>query len=325
MKGLVFFCLRYGKTEVFLFMMMYVLLVVGFVLLIKGADFFVDGASSVAKLLKIPSVIIGLTVVAMGTSAPEAAVSISAGFSGNSDIALSNVVGSNIFNLLIVVGISAIICPVVSEKVILTRDIWWSLGAAGVLLVMMLDMKISNIEGVLLLCGMVAYILLLIRSAKKNRTEGDDIKAMSPVKSVLCILGGLAAIIFGGDLVVDNAVLIAEAIGMSETFIGLTIVAMGTSLPELVTSIVAARKGDSGLALGNVVGSNIFNILFILGSASALTTIHASNLLFIDTVILMGITLVMYVFGKTGNKTNRAEGLACVAMYAAYAAYITLR
>ena len=137
-----------------LFMMMYVLLVVGFVLLIKGADFFVDGASSVAKLLKIPSVIIGLTVVAMGTSAPEAAVSISAGFSGNSDIALSNVVGSNIFNLLIVVGISAIICPVVSEKVILTRDIWWSLGAAGVLLVMMLDMKISNIEGVLLLCGM---------------------------------------------------------------------------------------------------------------------------------------------------------------------------
>lgn len=325
MKGLVFLCLRYGKTEVLFFMMMYVLLIVGFVLLIKGADFFVDGASSVAKLLKIPSVIIGLTVVAMGTSAPEAAVSISAGFSGNSDIALSNVVGSNIFNLLIVVGVSAMICPIVTEKVILTRDIWWSLGAAGVLLVMMIDMQISNIEGIILLCGMVAYIAMLIRAAKKNRTEGDDVKAMSPVKSVLCILGGLIAIVFGGDMVVDNAVLIAEAIGMSETFIGLTIVAAGTSLPELVTSIVAARKGDSGLALGNVVGSNIFNVLFILGSASALTTIHASNLLIIDTVILMGITLVMYVLGKTRNKTTRIEGALCVAMYVAYAAYITLR
>lgn len=326
MKGLVFLCLRYGKNGGFyFFMMMYVLLIVGFVLLIKGADFFVDGASSVAKLLKIPSVIIGLTVVAMGTSAPEAAVSISAGFSGNSDIALSNVVGSNIFNLLLVVGISAMICPIVTEKVILTRDIWWSLGAAGVLLVMMIDMQISNIEGIILLCGMVAYIAMLIRAAKKNRTEGDDVKAMSPVKSVLCILGGLVAIVFGGDMVVDNAVLIAEAIGMSETFIGLTIVAAGTSLPELVTSIVAARKGDSGLALGNVVGSNIFNVLFILGSASALTTIHASNLLIIDTVILMGITLVMYVLGKTRNKTTRIEGALCVAMYVAYAAYITLR
>ena len=317
--------LRGKILEVCFFMMMYVLLIIGFVLLIKGADFFVDGASSVAKLLKIPSVIIGLTVVAMGTSAPEAAVSISAGFSGNSDIALSNVVGSNIFNLLIVVGISAILCPIVTEKVILTRDIWWSLGAAGALLVMMIDMKISNIEGIILLAGMVTYIAMLIRSAKKNRIEGDEIKAMSPIKSVLCILGGLVEIVLGGDLVVDNAVLIAEAIGMSETFIGLTIVAAGTSLPELVTSIVAAKKGDSGLALGNVVGSNIFNLLFILGSASALTSINASGLLFIDTIILIGITLVMYVFGKTGNKTSRLEGAICVAMYVAYAAYITLR
>ncbi len=305
--------------------MMYVLLIVGFLLLIKGADFFVDGASSVAKLLKIPSVIIGLTVVAMGTSAPEAAVSISAGLSGNSDIALSNVVGSNIFNLLVVVGVSAIICPIATEKVILTRDIWWSLGAAGVLLVMMLDMKISTIEGILLFCGMVAYIIILIRSAKKNRTEGDDIKAMSPLKSILYIAGGLVAIVFGGDLVVDNAVLVAESIGMSDTFIGLTIVAAGTSLPELVTSIVAARKGDSGLALGNVVGSNIFNILFILGFASALTTINVSSQLIIDTVILMAVTLVIYAFGKTQNKTTRFEGILCLIIYMAYTAYITVR
>lgn len=305
--------------------MMYVLLILGFVLLVKGADFFVDGASSVAKLLKIPSVIIGLTIAAIGTSAPEAAVSISAGLSGNSDIALSNVVGSNMFNLLVVIGVSAVICPIVTEKAILTRDIWWSLGAAVVLFVMMLDMKISRVEGILLLCGIITYIVILVRSALKNRTQGEDVKTMSPLKSVLCIVGGLAAVAIGGDLVVDNAVLIAKAIGMSETFIGLTIIAMGTSLPELVTSIVAAKKGDSGLALGNVIGSNIFNILFILGMASALTPINASPTLLVDVGIIAVSTLVVYVFGKTGNKTTRWEGAACLAMYAAYAAYITIR
>lgn len=305
--------------------MMYVLLILGFVLLVKGADFFVDGASSVAKLLKIPSVIIGLTIAAIGTSAPEAAVSISAGLSGNSDIALSNVVGSNMFNLLVVIGVSAVICPIVTEKAILTRDIWWSLGAAVVLFVMMLDMEISRVEGILLLCGIITYIVILVRSALKNRTRGEDVKTMSPLKSVLCIVGGLAAVAIGGDLVVDNAVLIAKAIGMSETFIGLTIIAMGTSLPELVTSIVAAKKGDSGLALGNVIGSNIFNILFILGMASALTPINASPTLLVDVGIIAVSTLVVYVFGKTGNKTTRWEGAACLAMYAAYAAYITIR
>ena len=305
--------------------MMYVLLILGFVLLVKGADFFVDGASSVAKLLKIPSVIIGLTIAAIGTSAPEAAVSISAGLSGNSDIALSNVVGSNMFNLLVVIGVSAVICPIVTEKAILTRDIWWSLGAAVVLFVMMLDMEISRVEGILLLCGIITYIVILVRSALKNRTRGEDVKTMSPLKSVLCIVGGLAAVAIGGDLVVDNAVLIAKAIGMSETFIGLTIIAMGTSLPELVTSIVAAKKGDSGLALGNVIGSNIFNILFILGMASALTPINASPTLLVDVGIIAASTLVVYVFGKTGNKTTRWEGAACLAMYAAYAAYITIR
>lgn len=312
------------KTEGYDFMM-YVLLILGFVLLVKGADFFVDGASSVAKLLKIPSVIIGLTIAAIGTSAPEAAVSISAGLSGNSDIALSNVVGSNMFNLLVVIGVSAVICPIVTEKAILTRDIWWSLGAAVVLFVMMLDMEISRVEGILLLCGIITYIVILVRSALKNRTQGEDVKTMSPLKSVLCIVGGLAAVAIGGDLVVDNAVLIAKAIGMSETFIGLTIIAMGTSLPELVTSIVAAKKGDSGLALGNVIGSNIFNILFILGMASALTPINASPTLLVDVGIIAVSTLVVYVFGKTGNKTTRWEGAACLAIYAAYAAYITIR
>lgn len=305
--------------------MMYILLVVGFVLLIKGADFFVDGASSVAKLLKVPSVIIGLTIVAMGTSAPEAAVSISAGLSGSSDIALSNVIGSNIFNLLIVVGVSAIICPMTTEKIIMKRDIWWSLGAAAATLIMMLDMKISRIEGVLLICGMVTYIVVLVVDALKKRDTGDEVKTMSPLKSVLCIAGGLAAIIVGGDLVVDSACDIAAEFGMSEALIGLTIVAVGTSLPELVTSIVAARKGDSGLALGNVVGSNIFNILFILGSASALSTINVAPELFIDTAILIGVTLMMYFLCRSKDKTSRGEGALCVLVYAAYMAYIILR
>ena len=324
MKSLVFFCLRYGITEVFLFMM-YVLLIVGFILLIKGADFFVDGASSTAKLLKVPSVIIGLTIVAMGTSAPEAAVSISAGLSGSSDIALSNVIGSNIFNLLIVVGVSAIICPMKTEKVILRRDIWWSLGAAVATLIMMTDMKISGAEGILLLGGMAAYIAVLVFDARKKRDEGDEVKAMSPLKSIIYIVGGLAAIIIGGDLVVDSACDIAAAFGMSEALIGLTIVAAGTSLPELVTSIVAAKKGDSGLALGNVVGSNIFNILFILGSASALTTINVAPELFIDTAILIAVTLLMYFLCRTKEKTSRGEGALCMLVYAAYMAYIILR
>ena len=305
--------------------MMYVLLIVGFILLIKGADFFVDGASSTAKLLKVPSVIIGLTIVAMGTSAPEAAVSISAGLSGSSDIALSNVIGSNIFNLLIVVGVSAIICPMKTEKVILRRDIWWSLGAAAATLIMMTDMKISGAEGILLLGGMAAYIAVLVFDARKKRDEGDEVKAMSPLKSIIYIVGGLAAIIIGGDLVVDSACDIAAAFGMSEALIGLTIVAAGTSLPELVTSIVAAKKGDSGLALGNVVGSNIFNILFILGSASALSTINVAPELFIDTAILIAVTLLMYFLCRTKEKTSRGEGALCVLVYAAYMAYIILR
>lgn len=305
--------------------MMYVLLIVGFILLIKGADFFVDGASSTAKLLKVPSVIIGLTIVAMGTSAPEAAVSISAGLSGSSDIALSNVIGSNIFNLLIVVGVSAIICPMKTEKVILRRDIWWSLGAAAATLIMMTDMKISGAEGILLSGGMAAYIAVLVFDARKKRDEGDEVKAMSPLKSIIYIVGGLAAIIIGGDLVVDSACDIAAAFGMSEALIGLTIVAAGTSLPELVTSIVAAKKGDSGLALGNVVGSNIFNILFILGSASALTTINVAPELFIDTAILIGVTLMMYFLCRSKDKTSRGEGALCVLVYAAYMAYIILR
>ena len=305
--------------------MMYVFLIIGFILLIKGADFFVDGASSVAKLLKVPSVIIGLTIVAMGTSAPEAAVSISAGIAGSSDIALSNVIGSNIFNLLIVVGVSAIICPMTTEKVIMQRDIWWSLGATVAVLIMMLDMKVSNVEGIILLAGIIAYIVVLILAAKKNREEGDEVKTLSPIKSALFIIGGLAAIVWGGDLVVDSACAIAAAFGMSEALIGLTIVAMGTSLPELVTSVVAAKKGENDLALGYVVGSNIMNISLILGTVGLIGQAPISSVILTDMAILFVSTIIFVIACVQREKVSRAEGILFVSMYMAYLIFAIVR
>ena len=305
--------------------MMYLFLLIGFVLLIKGADFFVDGSSSVAKFLKIPSVVIGLTIVAMGTSAPEAAVSITAGLGGNSDISLGNIVGSNIFNLLMVIGISAMISPVFSHEDILKRDMWWNLGCTILLFVLLLDGTISRLDGILLLIGIAAYLFVVIRSALKNRTKEDTSNAMPLWKSISAIILGLAAIVLGGNLVVDNASLIAESLGMSNTLIGLTIVAIGTSLPELVTSIVAARKGEAGIALGNAVGSCIFNILFILGAASVLAPIHAASELVIDTLILIAVCILIFLFARTKKQTGRMEGAVCVILYLIYSVYIILR
>ena len=304
--------------------MMYVLLIVGFILLIKGADFFVDGASSTAKLLKVPSVIIGLTIVAMGTSAPEAAVSISAGLSGSSDIALSNVIGSNIFNLLIVVGVSAIICPMKTEKVILRRDIWWSLGAAVATLIMMTDMKISGAEGILLLGGMAAYIAVLVFDARKKRDEGDEVKAMSPLKSIIYIVGGLAAIIIGGDLVVDSACDIAAAFGMSEALIGLTIVALGTSLPELATSLIAAAKKNCDIALGNVVGSNIFNVFMILGCSAAIKPLPSYPGFVLDSIMAALGCVLVWVFVMT-NKKHQIRWWHGAIMLIVYGGYLGWR
>ena len=305
--------------------MMYVLLILGFVLLIKGADFFVDGASSIAHILKIPSVVIGLTVVAMGTSAPEASVSIAAGIAGNSDISLGNIIGSNIFNLLMVIGISAVVYPVVSQKDIIGRDMWWNIGASAALFALILDGEISRIEGVLLLLGMTVYLIIVIRNALKTRITDQADAEMSLSKSIIALVLGLAAIIAGGNMVVDNAELIAKAWGMSDTLVGLTIVAVGTSIPELVTSLTAARKGDSGIALGNAVGSCLFNIMFILGLASVLTPIHAAAELVTDTGIMIAASVIMLVLALSGRKTNRKEGLLCVLLYAVYTVYIILR
>jgi len=303
----------------------YILLIIGFVLLVKGADFFVDGASSVAGKLKVPSLIIGLTVVSLGTSLPEAAVSISASLAGDNGISLGNVIGSNIFNLLMVVGISSIILPVVTDNAVLTRDMPVNIGITAALLVMLLDGNLSRLDAVILLLLLAAYMFILIRSALKNRVEEAEQKLLSWPKSIIFIVAGAAAIIGGGQLVVNSARTIAITLGMGETLVGLTVVAIGTSLPELVTSVVAAKKGDSGIAMGNAVGSCIFNILFILGMAGVIKPMNAEGSFFIDTAILLGVSALMLLFAITKKRTSRIEGAICVLIYAAYTAYIIMR
>lgn len=305
--------------------MMYVLLLVGFALLVWGADMFVDGSSSIAGILKVPSVIIGLTIVAMGTSAPEAAVSITAGLSGNADISLGNVVGSNLFNILAVVGICAMIFPAESPKDILKRDLWWNVAASIGLLLLILDGKLSRLDGIILLVAFAVYIGIMIRSALKNRGNSDLQETMSVPKSIFFVILGLCMIVGGGNLVVNNASAIATSWGMSEALVGLTIVAIGTSLPELVTSITASKKGDSGISLGNAIGSNLFNILFILGIAAVLAPITVAPELIIDTIIVIGVAILILIFAKTDKITSRLEGLIMVLLYIAYTAYIIMR
>ncbi len=303
------------------------LLLVGFVLLIKGADFFVDGSSSVAKLLGVPGFVIGLTVVAMGTSAPEAAVSITAGISGSNEIAISNVIGSNIFNLLVVAGVCALIKPYKIEKDLLKRDFPVNVIVTALLFLMVLvNMKLSRFNGILMLVLFAAYIAFILYKAFKNREtqESEEIKTMPPLLSVIAIVGGLAAVICGGQLVVDNAQDIARAFGWSETFIGLTIIAIGTSLPELVTSIVAAKKGESGLALGNVIGSNIFNIMLILGLSSSINPIPVDNSGILNVIILIAVTSLIYVACLYKKGMGRVVGGLSVLGYAGYTAYLLM-
>lgn len=311
--------------------LVYVYLIAGFALLIKGADFFVDGASAVAKMLKIPSVVIGLTIVALGTSAPEAAVSITAGIAGSNEIAISNVIGSNIFNLLIVIGVCAVIQAFSTDLEILKRDMPVNIGITVILLLFILDGRLGRVEGSLLLLGLVVYLFFVVRSALKSRknAEEESEKKLTIPMTILFIVGGVLAIIWGGDLVVDNAQRIALSFGMSPMLVGLTIVALGTSLPELVTSIVASRKGESGLALGNAVGSCIFNILFILGISSVISPIvlKAESVIesITDTGILVGVTVLMLILSATGRKVSRGEGILYVCLYAAYMAFAILR
>ncbi len=320
-------------------LMLVVWLLVGFVCLVKGADFFVDGSSSVAKTFKIPSVIIGLTIVAMGTSLPETAVSVTAALKGENAIAVSNVVGSNIFNLMVVVGACALIKPVGVNRALMNRDFPFSLAATVMMLVFMLDTVIfraeknmlSRVNGITFLVVFITYMAILITqtlAARKNAKDSDDdeeYKLMPIWKSALFIVIGVVGIKVGGDLVVNSASGIAALFGLSPTLIGLTIVALGTSLPELVTSVVAARKGENDLALGNVVGSNIFNILFVLGISASITPIETSMLSVYDLVILIIFNIYIYIMTKTRSELGRKTGLSMLIMYTLYTAYIIVR
>ena len=318
-----------------------ILLVAGFVALVKGADLFVDGSSSIAAIFKVPSVIIGLTIVALGTSAPELAVSTSAALKGSNEIALSNVVGSNIFNLLMVLGVCAVIKPLPITKVIKKRDFPLSIVVTaalfGVLALQMIGKvdfgavkmsdnvsEVNRIIGISLLVLFIIYIVILIISAIKNKTEGEPTKTMSPLKSILFIIIGLALIIAGGQFVVNSAKYIAAAFGMSETLIGLTVVAFGTSLPELVTSIVASRKGENELAVGNVVGSNIFNMMFILGISAALHPITVNFACMTDFAILIVASIMVFIFALR-NKINRVEGIVMILFYIATVVFAAVR
>ncbi|MBQ6814660.1 MAG: calcium/sodium antiporter [Lachnospiraceae bacterium] len=309
-----------------------VILVVGFVLLIKGADFFVEGSSAVAKKLRVPSIIVGLTIVALGTSLPELAVSVTASIAGSNAIAISNVVGSNLFNLLVVCGACTLFMPLSINKSTLKQDFPLSIICAVMLLVMgYIGMAVGRLDAGILLIIFITYISILVMQALKARkgsTQSDEENEKKDIPVWLCIVyivGGIAAIKFGGDFVVDGAKEIAKQFGMSENLIGLTIVAVGTSLPELVTSVVASRKDEIDMALGNVLGSNIFNVLFILGTAGVISPMAFIMENVVDIAILIVVSVLVYVFGWTKQRVEKKEGVIMIGIYVAYMVYACIR
>ena len=324
-----------------------IILIVGFVLLIKGADFFVEGSSAVAKRLRIPSMIIGMTIVAMGTSLPECAVSVTASLTGNNSLAISNAVGSNIFNLLVVCGVCTLFVPLAVQKSTLQKEFPLSIFCAGLLLLLgYLGMTLGRIDGILFLIIFTGYLIRSVKRARRTTTPDaissiqeerislseeeieqvtSHINLLPAWKCLIFILGGMIAIKYGGDFVVDGASAIAVRLGLSQTLIGLTIIAMGTSLPELVTSIVAARKDEVDMALGNVIGSNIFNILLVLGVAAAISPVAFAWDNMIDIAVLIVISVITLIFAWTSKELNRKEGIIMLILYAAYMVYICIR
>lgn len=316
--------------------MTYFLLLVGFVLLIKGADYFVEGASGIARLLRVPPMLIGLTIVAFGTSSPEATVSIIAALEGSSGVAVGNVVGSNIFNITFVVGIAAFLYPLKVQSDSIRKEIPFTLLASVALLIVMSDVAlqgfggnmITRADGLIFLLFLAVFMYYVIENGLKSRKEAPDISASDDIrwgKKVLITLLGLAAIIVGGQFVVDNGTKIAYSLGMSETLVGLTIIAIGTSLPELVTSITAALKKESEIAIGNIIGSNIFNILFVLGVSSVISPLSVSGEVLTDVVFMIVLTIVLFVFARTGYKIGKMEGVVLAASYIVYLVYIIIR
>ncbi len=298
--------------------MAYILLIVGFILLIKGADFFVDGASKIATTLRVSPLLIGLTIVAFGTSAPEATVSIVAALEGSAGVTIGNVIGSNIFNITLVVGIGALILPLKVESETIRKEIPFTLLAGVALLMMVSDITlqqsasnfISRGDGFILLLFFAIFLYYIFEVARSNNSKIETTVQKRPPlkKNIIYTIIGLGAIIFGGELVVSNATKIAISFGMSETLVGLTIVAVGTSLPELITTITAALKKETDIALGNIVGSNIFNLFLVLGVTSIISPLTVDNKIFIDVMIMNILTLLLLAFSRTNYKIGRIEG-----------------
>ena len=305
-----------------------VLLVVGFVLLIKGADIFVDGASNVAYNLKIPAVIVGLTIVAFGTSAPEAAMSITYAQAGNAASSLTNVIGSNIFNILVVVGFSALLGKLTVEKILIKRDFpFLVISTIGLCLIAILVGQLSRLCGIIFLIIIIAYVYRLVQEARQDKeamSQEIEVKLSIP-KAFVYIIIGIVGIIIGSDLVVNGASYIASAFGLSDVLIGLTIVAIGTSLPELVTSVTALKKGDNGIVIGNVLGSSIFNILFILGISSAIMPLPIAPEMVSDIGLMTVITIIGAIFAYSKNEVDKKEGAILVALFILYMAFVIIR
>ena len=296
------------------------LLALGFVMLVKGADWFVDGAVSIAKKFNIPPIIIGLTIVAMGTSAPEAAVSITSAFQGVADITIGNIVGSNILNVLVILGLASVIVPLADTKSTIKLDLPFLAGITALLLVLGLDGKITLVDGIVLLVIFATYIGYLIsRTIKGAETvEEENVKEEKIAKAILLLVIGLGLIVLGSNIAVNAATAIARILGMSERTIGLTIVALGTSLPELFTSTIAALKGDADIAVGNIVGSNIFNILFVVGVSSVVIPVPFAAAFITDMIITLVISVLLWALCAWKKQIPRWSGALMLAGYAVY-------
>lgn len=301
-----------------------VLLVVGFVMLVKGADWFVDGAAGIADKFGVPQLVIGLTIVAMGTSAPEAAVSIAAALKGSADITIGNIVGSNILNILIILGLTSVITAVAVAKSTIKIEIPFMLIVTFILLGLgYTGFEVTRGEGVVLWVVFLIYLGYLFMMAKKNKEEVAEESKEQPLwKLIVAAVVGLVLIVWGSDVTVDAATAIAKSLGLSERFIGLTIVALGTSLPELFTSVSAAIKGKADIAIGNIVGSNIFNILFVVGTASLITPVVFAPNFVIDTLIAVAAGVLLLVCVLKTKKLTRPAGIVMLLGYAAYFVYL---
>ena len=301
-------------------------ILVGIVLVLWGADRLIDGAVAVAEKMKMPQIVIGLTIVAMGTSMPEFCVSLVSALKGTTDLAVGNIVGSNIFNTLLIVGVSAWVAPMTILKSTVRKDIPFALFASVILLVMCLDGNISRLDAGILFVLFLVFMYVTLKGAKtkdddttaKTDSIEDNKKPMPTWLSIVWIIVGLACLIGGSNLFVEGATKVAEHIGVSEAVIGLTIVAGGTSLPELATSVVSARKGNSGIAIGNVLGSNVFNILAILGVTGVITPMHLQGITMLDLSMMVFSTLLVWLFSFTKYKIARWEGIVLTMVFIGY-------